>query len=119
MFVNRETIDAKTEIEGHGECGIVSTFKEEKNQRNKNNVKFISTFKVKKNTEERKMKGTISKICRNEKEYFYDYEKLNVKDRGNKCRFVCVKNNLVSVNVVKIHHGPFQVLLDNINVKIL
>ena len=50
-FVNETKIDVNTTLEVHSECGIMSMFK----------------TKETKNTEERKMKGTIITLHRNEK----------------------------------------------------
>ena len=42
---------------------------------------------------------------------------MYVKYGGYECEFVCLENNMVNLIEEKIHFGPFQVLLDGINVE--
>ena len=81
------------------------------------NSGIISTLKVKKKkkTEERKMKGMLSTLAETKKRRFGEQKQMYVKDVGDKCKFVYLENNMVSLIEEKIHFVPFQVLLNHIN----
>ena len=47
----------------------------------------------------------------------HNYTGYYVRDVGNACKFICLKNNIVRMIEHKIQFGPFQVILNNISMR--
>ena len=76
-------------------------------------------MKNKKNAEGHKMKEIISPLCKTKKKHFGEQKQVYIKYGRNECKFICLDNNMVSLVKEKIHFGPLQVPLEDINVEIL
>ena len=98
-WFNKSYANVETVLEVNGEYGVISIFK----------------VKEKKKTEERKMKGMLSTLAETKKRKFGEQKQVYVKDVEDKCKFVYLENNMVSLIEEKIHFVPFQVLLNHIN----
>ena len=60
------------------------------------------------------MKGIINTLAETKKKNFGEKKQVYVKSGGYEWKFVCLKNNMVSLVEEKIFFGPYQVIFDNI-----
>ena len=53
------------------------------------------------------MKEILSALSETKNMNFVDQKQVYLKYGGEKCKFVCLENNMVNLIKGKIHYGPF------------